>query len=419
MHHRLRSSVCALAILCLAASVASAEDHVYVPSGDALSSTVAVVAPGSNTSVATIASGTGPRGIAISPDRAYAYVANEYTNDVSVISTASKVTVATIPVGQNPFGIAVSPSGARVYVTNITSNTVSVIDTATRTVVATVPIPGPPSLGAGPRGVAVDPTSSRVYVANWLARTVTVIDATTNTVIASVVTPSQLVHLAVNPAGTRLYVSGWPIGPSSIFVVDTASLAIVGTISVNTVESISVSPDGARLYLPNRFDNFVTVVDTATNTVTANIPIAGPGIAASLNASGSKLYVLNSTQNVQAIDTATYAVSSTSALVPPGSFAFGNSFVVENPEPCLGFSVAPANLVFPQFGGTQGLQIFAPPTCKWRISGGAFWLSVTPVGGIGSATVNVTAAPNNRQQRGAVLTVTGTGVAQNVGVFQF
>jgi YVTN family beta-propeller protein len=44
------------------------------------------------------------------------------------------------------------------YITNALDNTVSVIDTKTNTVTATIPI------GVGPVGVAVNPDGSKVYV---------------------------------------------------------------------------------------------------------------------------------------------------------------------------------------------------------------------------------------------------------------
>ena len=59
------------------------------------------------------------------------------------------------------------------------SNGVSVIDTATNTVMG-APIPG----GGAPYGVAVNPAGTRVYVAN-VSGSVSVIDTATNTVIGA------------------------------------------------------------------------------------------------------------------------------------------------------------------------------------------------------------------------------------------
>jgi YVTN family beta-propeller protein len=60
------------------------------------------------------------------------------------------------------------------------SGSVSVIDTATNTVPATV------SVGSSPQGVAVNPAGTRVYVANAGSNSVSVIDTATNTVVATV-----------------------------------------------------------------------------------------------------------------------------------------------------------------------------------------------------------------------------------------
>ena len=67
---------------------------------------------------------------------------NTNASTVSVINTATNTVVATIPVGINPTGVAVTPDGTRAYVTNAFSDNVSVINTATNTVVATIPIAG-------------------------------------------------------------------------------------------------------------------------------------------------------------------------------------------------------------------------------------------------------------------------------------
>ena len=54
-----------------------------------------------------------------------------------------------------------SSAGTYAYITNEFSSTVSVIDTATNTVTATAPA------GSQPAGVAVNPAGTKVYVANF------------------------------------------------------------------------------------------------------------------------------------------------------------------------------------------------------------------------------------------------------------
>ena len=70
----------------------------------------------------------------------------------------------------------------RAYVTNAGSfsTSVSVIDTATNTVVGTI------AVGNGPIGVAVNPAGTRAYVTNEGSSNVSVIDMATNTVVATI-----------------------------------------------------------------------------------------------------------------------------------------------------------------------------------------------------------------------------------------
>jgi len=73
------------------------------------------------------------------------------------------------------------------------------------------------------------------------------------------------------------------------------------------VFGVAVSPDGSKVYVTNDDASTVSVIDTATNTVTT-IPLgsgAGPdGVA--VTPDGSKVYVANEGLNtVSVIDTAT------------------------------------------------------------------------------------------------------------------
>ena len=83
------------------------------------------------------------------------------------------------------------------------SNTVSVIDTATNTVTATV------NVGSDPVGVAVNPDGTKVYVTNSDGNNVSVIDTATNTVTATVNVGNGPFGVAVNPDGTKVYVANF------------------------------------------------------------------------------------------------------------------------------------------------------------------------------------------------------------------
>ena len=86
-----------------------------------------------------------------------------------------------------------------------------------------------------------------------------------------------------------------------------------------------MSPDGSKVYVTNSvsINGAVSVIDTATNTVSATIPVGNVPVGVAVSPDGSKVYVANSASNtVSVINTATNTVSAT---IPVGSepFAFG------------------------------------------------------------------------------------------------
>jgi len=79
----------------------------------------------------------------------------------------------------------------------------------------------------------------------------------------------------VSPDGRRLYVS---LGRAkAIAVVDTASLAVVGTIADVGVRpwGIGISPDGTKLYTANGPSGDMSIIDIATSKVDARVPVGG------------------------------------------------------------------------------------------------------------------------------------------------
>lgn len=96
--------------------------------------------------------GSTPIQMDATPDGRRVYVANQGTaskpaDTVSVVDPRAGKTVATIKTGKGAHGVAMSTDGGYVFVTNIEAGTLSVIETASNKVVATHRV------GAGPNGV--------------------------------------------------------------------------------------------------------------------------------------------------------------------------------------------------------------------------------------------------------------------------
>lgn len=273
----------------------------------------------------------------------FAYITNSGDNTVSVIDTATNAVTATIAVGKYPYGVAVHPDGSTVYVTNTEDATVSVIAAATNTVTATIPVGGGPVYG-----LAVTPDGSRLYVAIGYGG-VAVIDTNTNSVIHKIDDLALTYGVAVHPSEPTLYVSSPEMGlylvdtvtntvveniveglcadivlhpdgstvyvscglPEEIFMFDTRTHAITNRIE-SLVGGVAVHPDGSTVYVSgyNSAQKSVTVIDAATNTVTATIPSENGGSGGiGVHPDGSRIYVANGEENaVSVIETGTHTV---------------------------------------------------------------------------------------------------------------
>jgi len=172
----------------------------------------------------------------------------------------------------------------KAYITNFYSNTVSVIDTATNTVTATIS----DASFNNPAGVAVSPDGSKVYVTNegsssFSTGTVSVIDAATDAVTPITVGGIPF-GAAVSPDGSKVYaaITTSVSGAGAVSVIDTATNHVTATItnsSFNNLAGLAVSPDGSKVYVANSQSNSVSVIDVATNTVVAAVPVGTAPIA--------------------------------------------------------------------------------------------------------------------------------------------
>jgi YVTN family beta-propeller protein len=338
------------AVSCLLGSPESLAQNAYIPSADR--NNVSVINTVKNTVIATIPVGMFPQGVAVSPDGSKVYVTNETSNNVSVISTfTNRVTGAPIPVGTHPVGVAVSPDGSKVYVTNTSfgSYNVSVIDAAKNRVTVTIPV------GQLPLGVAVTPDGARhppphlraeepgragdatnkVYVANGSSNNVSVIDAVKNKVVATISVGLHPIGVAVSPVqrkredehergdvsgrdrepdGGKVYVANEL--SNSVSVIDTATNTVIATIPVGTdPRAVAVSPDGSRVYVTNANHSqpagTVSVIDGETNTAIATIPVGNTPVGVSVTPDGSRVYVANAFSPVSVIDAVKNKVVST------------------------------------------------------------------------------------------------------------
>jgi fibronectin-binding autotransporter adhesin len=318
---RFRSMRYVTYMFCLGGALAAGQAHaqsgqlLYV--SNSASNSVSVYqtnADGSLTAVTTITGvGASPRGVAVRGDQAFAYVASNVSGNVNVIDTSTNTVVQTVATGglNGPFGIAVSPDGSLVYVANNGGNVNSVSVFSANSITGQLSALTTISVGNDPRAVRFSADGSRAYVANQDstgggAGSVSVIDTATNSVLATVNIPSsQLVDLAINPDGTRVYVSD---ANNKVYVIDTSNNSLKATVTttLSYPSGIVVSADGTRFYVANINGHNISQFDAATNaslgTVVSNLNPAGMA----LSSDGGFVYVAKSGSNNVGI----YSISS-------------------------------------------------------------------------------------------------------------
>ncbi len=286
------------------------------------SDTVSVIDAASLKVVRTLATGFEPHGIVLDRSETTLYVANRLSSDISVIDIASGREIKRLLAGRGASYLALSPDGQSVYGTHIYPNAgafrtqpnseITVIDTSRQTVVerkslanvagvfhvalsrdgklgvvaqlrpknliplahvehgwafgdsltlfgedvggtVLVPLDELERYYALPWAVAIEPDKSKIFVTAAGSESVTVLD----------------VHKLLSFIRTRR-------GP---FVNDLSASAnyVVARIPVgHNPRGALLSADGKRLFVANRLDDNISVIDTVSNRVVSTIDLGGP-----------------------------------------------------------------------------------------------------------------------------------------------
>lgn len=185
----------------------------------------------------------------------------------------------------------------------------------------TIPIPG----SAYPNYMAITPNGSKVYVSAMAGAGNTVWVLNTASSALSMVTDNGVPALggarglAATPDGTKVYVAG--IFSNSVSVINTASDNISATVALTPGSGpldIALTPDGTKAYVTRHFDNKASVIRTSDDTQVAEMNVGGAPRGVATN--GAYAYVADGGSNsVSVINTATNAVST---LSPVATFPY-------------------------------------------------------------------------------------------------
>lgn len=314
-----------LVVLSTVAS-ANAKSYLYIPSNGNIS----VIDTSTNTVVASIpVEGILLGDVVVNSAGTKAYVnnmgasANNWAGSVTAIDTTTNNTSSIPLLTSYPYGPALGPGnialnsdGTKAYVPIGTGSTtglpcyVFVIDLSTKSVIDAIQVTDTDS----PHGIVVSPDGAKIYVGTYNG--VLVIDTSSNTVIDTIMAGQTPSPSAINSSGTKLYITNpsWSYG-DTVTIVDTSTKKIVATVKVERCPmTVALNPAGTMAYVASRWG--VSVIDTSTNAIVATIPVMG-AVSVSVSPDGKRVYIVDdSTLNVSVLDTSTNKIVATIATKP-------------------------------------------------------------------------------------------------------
>ena len=221
----------------------------------------------------------------------------------------------------------------------------SIIDLGSNTVIATIPV------GDGPQGVAINPAGTAVYVANTTSNEFTVIDAITHTATTLPAGPAPI-GVAVHPNGEHIYLANadFPEGVmSTVSVIDRATNTIIDEIFCGKGSiAVAVHPNGKVAYVANASEGTIVVFDTDTHEVIDTIVLEAAGenepcvpVPLTIHPEGTYVYAANRIgPTLWAINTATHETTARAfghqhvgiAVNPAGTVLYLPDFYDEDPN---------------------------------------------------------------------------------------
>ena len=268
--------------------------------------------------------------LAITPDGNMLLVVNPDSNSLSLVDTSSLSILDELEVGVDPRSVSIDDHGRKAYISNLGSDSISIVDLEKRKVISEVDV------GNKPYGVIVSPDGDFLYIAEQGSDRLTIMDTKSLEIFTQLDTEDRPSGLAILNDGTKLYITHLlkPI----VTVVELSSTSITrsqeNSFSTthfklwpdsNLVQSLAITPDQSKIYIPHTRSNssnraltfdttvfpVVTPIDLSTGQInihanitldTADQPVGLPFDLA-FTADGEQIWVVNAASNdVSVID---------------------------------------------------------------------------------------------------------------------
>lgn len=250
--------------------------------------------------VVRVALDGGPYGVAVRGTD-LAYVSRTRGAALQRLDLAAGRLGGSIPLGCTPTCIAFAPSGMFAYVSMHYQDEIAVIDTAQHRQTAALRVPG------DPLPLLVSPTGRTLFVTTNEDSLVSLCPSN-GRILGSLRLPATSHHLALHPAGGRLYVATRAAG--SVLEVDMARLEVLRTFPLGGwPQGIVVNPSGTLLYCANE-QHGLDVVRLATGKRIATLELLHGAVSLALTPDDRWLYAgLVHTGKIAVVDAATFEIA--------------------------------------------------------------------------------------------------------------
>jgi len=303
--------------------IAVSQDSKRLYVTNAWSDTLSIIDTAARQVIQTLPTGFEPGGVIVDHVGSTLYVANRLSGDVSVIDLASGQEIKRLLAGRGASYLTLSPDGKWIYCTHIYPNPgafrtapvseITVIDTENQRVVERKPLQnvagifhvatssdGKLSVAAQLRPKNLIPLAHVEH--GWVfgdSLTLFGDDVGDRPVQVPIDELDRYYALpwgvAITPDKSKIFLT--TAGSQSVTVIDVARLLktvdaraknfandlsasaeyVLARIPVgHNPRGVALSPDGNRLYVANRLDDTISVIDTKSDTVTSTIDLGGP-----------------------------------------------------------------------------------------------------------------------------------------------
>jgi len=290
-------------------AVATTPDGRLIVAVNPDSDSVSVVDAESSTILAEIRVGDDPRTLAITPDGVHALVTNSGDRTVSAVDLSAFEEVALWPVGDKPYGVVTD--GVNAYVTEFGTGKLRSIELASGTTVGEI------DAGAFPSGLALDLDGGRLLVTHLFDGDITIVETNSFTTRQTISTgPDNNVSqsVSVSPDGTRAYVPQTRSNVSNLAltfdstvfpvvnVVNLVEPALISKdrITLDTADkpvslpfAVAITPDADRAFILNAGSDAVSVINLETNRGVAHLAVGSNPRGIVISPDGATAYVNN------------------------------------------------------------------------------------------------------------------------------